>query len=126
MAVPPTLQRKMDLFRAKGRLFRDAAELFSTTSWVAVCLGQHIVPAEYEPAVDALDEEKVAMALEQMRRGYLDVAERLPTHGDFIRQSGLSPFAKPGLAPVAPPADDVPTFSFTAESPFVANTGSPV
>ena len=128
MAVPPTLQRKMDLFRAKGRLFRDAAELFSTTSWVAVCLGQHIVPAEYEPAVDALDEDKVAMALEQMRRGYLDVAERLPTHGDFIRACGPSPFAKPGFAPTAPPppVEDVPTFSFTAESPFVANTGSPV
>jgi tryptophan 7-halogenase len=124
MEVPDTLARKMDLFRAKGRLFREGRELFATTSYVAVCLGQHVVPTEYEPAVDALDEGKVADALEQMRHGYLDTAERLPTHGDFLRQAALSPFAT-FAAPPKPAEDDLPTFSFTAESPF-APGGSPV
>lgn len=62
-----------------------------------------------------------------MRLGYLDIADRLPTHGDFIRACGPAPFAKPGFAPPPPPAEDeVPTFSFTAESPFAATGGSPV
>jgi tryptophan 7-halogenase len=121
MEVPESLQRKIDLFRAKGRVFRDGLELFATTSWVSVALGQHIIPEDYEPAVDALDEERVAMALEQMRQGYLNVAQALPTHGEFIRRAGLSPNATP-----PPPRNDLPTFSFESESPFAASTGSPI
>ncbi|HEX8484346.1 tryptophan halogenase family protein [Sphingomonas sp.] len=125
MDVPDSLARKIDLFRAKGRLFRDGLELFATTSWVSVCLGQHIVPQEYEPAADALDPGKVAMALEQMRRGYLETAQALPSHADFLRRCGLAPFARPELA-AAPRAADLPTFSFASESPFATDTRSPV
>ncbi|PAX06743.1 tryptophan halogenase family protein [Sphingomonas lenta] len=115
MEIPDSLARKIDLFRAKGRVFRDGLELFATTSWVAVCFGQHVVPDEHEPAVDALDEDKVAQALEQMRRGYQEVAEQLPTHGEFIRRCGPSPFARPQPTQ---PESPVPTFSFESESPF--------
>ena len=86
MDVPDSLKNKLELWRAKGRVFRDELELFPTTSWVAVMLGQGVVPDEYEPIVDALDEEKVASALEQMRLGILQTAERLPAHGEFIAQ----------------------------------------
>ena len=63
-----------------------------------------------------------------MRRGYLGVAEQLPSHGDFIRHTALASFASPNFArgrqPVA--AAEVPTFSFTAESPFATDDRSPV
>ena len=84
MSLPDSLKAKMALWRAKGRVFRDELELFATPSWVAVMLGQGIVPQEYEPIADALDEEKVASALEQMRQAILQTAESLPSHGDFI------------------------------------------
>jgi len=118
MDIPDRLARRIELFRGKGRIFRDGAELFANTSWVSVFLGQHIVPADYEPAVDALDEDKVAVALEQIRRGYLDVAERLPTHGDFVRHccANVPQHNTPIAAPPAPTA--MPTFSFESESPF--------
>ena len=125
MTIPDRLARRLDLFRTKGRIFRDGVELFNNTSWVAVCMGQHIVPEEYEPAVDALDEEKIAVALEQIRRGYLDVAQRLPTHGDFVRHCCAN-VPQHAPAPVAAPAAaDVPTFSFESESPF-ATPRSPI
>ena len=117
MDVPDSLRRKMDLFRAKGRVFREGRDLFATTSWVAVCLGQHVVPEDHEPAVDALDEDKVADAIEQMRREYLDVAERLPRHGDFLRHIGAG--APRTASPAAPAAaEPAPTFSFASETPF--------
>src|SRR5206468_5784071 len=86
MSLPDSLVGKVALWRAKGRVFRDELELFATPSWVAVMLGQGIVPEEYEPVVDALDEVKVASALEQTRQAILQTAERLPTHADFIAQ----------------------------------------
>jgi tryptophan halogenase len=117
MDVPESLQRKIDLFRAKGRVFREGAELFATTSWVAVCLGQHIVPEDHEPAADALDEDKVAGALEQMRQGYLQVAAQLPIHGDFLRHTGAS-LANAPAPPQPAEVSGEPSFSFASETPF--------
>jgi tryptophan halogenase len=113
MEIPDGLQTKIDLFRAKGRIFREGFDLFGTTSWVAVMLGQHIIPAEYEPPVDALDEGRVAQALEEMREAYRRAAEAMPPHAEFIAAMGAAP------APV-------PTFSFADEVPgFMPFTGSP-
>jgi tryptophan 7-halogenase len=127
MAVPESLQRKIDLFRAKGRVFREGLELFATTSWVAVALGQHVVPDEYEPAVDALDETKVAIALDQMHEEYRQVAAQLPTHGDFVRHCCATAPTEPSRPPPAPETSPaaMPTFSFESESPFTGSE-SPV
>jgi tryptophan halogenase len=84
MEIPDKLQEKIDQFRNKGRVFADGLELFNTVSWVAVMLGQHIVPEEYNPVVDGLDENKIAQALEQMRAGFADIGQRLPSQAEFI------------------------------------------
>ncbi|WP_183943568.1 tryptophan halogenase family protein [Sphingomonas sp. BK580] len=89
MNVPETLRRRMALFAGKGRVFRDTAELFTTPSWVAVGLGQGLMPADYEPAVDALDEVKVAAALRQMHAACAAAVATLPTHADYLRRSGI-------------------------------------
>jgi tryptophan halogenase len=113
MAIPETLQHKIDLFRAKGRVFREGYDLFGITSWVSVMLGQHIVPEDYEPTADALDEARVAQALEEMRIAYLRTAEALPTQADFI-------------AATAPAPSPTPNFSFADEIPgFMPFTGQP-
>lgn len=78
MTVPDTLQRKLALFREKGRIFRYDDELFAIPSWVAVMLGQGVIPDGYDPVVDALDTDRVAAALIKMRTDYAAAAERLP------------------------------------------------
>jgi tryptophan halogenase len=84
MDVPDSLQHKLELWQAKGRLFREHHELFGTASWVAVLLGQGIVPKEHEPAADALEAKMIGDALEKMRLSYQRMAEHMPMHGDFI------------------------------------------
>jgi len=87
MDIPDSLRSKIELWRSKGRLFREGRELFATPSWVAVMLGQGIVPQEQEPAADALDEDHIADALDKMRLSYRRMAESMPTHGEFIARS---------------------------------------
>jgi tryptophan halogenase len=87
MEVPDSLAWKLELWRAKGRLFREGRELFGAASWVAVLLGQGIVPEEPEPAAQALDAEKIRDMLEKMRLSYSRMAEHMPPHGGFIAQS---------------------------------------
>jgi tryptophan 7-halogenase len=88
MSVPDSLARKMALWQHRGRVFRENAELFSAPSWIAVMLGQNVWPERHDPIADTLDEAKVAAAMAQMRAAYADIADRLPLHGDFLRQSG--------------------------------------
>ena len=88
MDVPESLANKIALWRHRGRVFRENAELFAQPSWIAVMLGQNIWPETHEPIADTLDPDKVAAAMAQMRAAYADVAARLPGHEDFLRQSG--------------------------------------
>jgi tryptophan halogenase len=87
MDVPDTLAGKLELWRSKGRLFREGRELFGTASWVAVLLGQGIVPEGQEPATDAIDPAFAGDALDKMHQSYRSMAEHMPTHADFIAQA---------------------------------------
>jgi tryptophan halogenase len=90
MAVPDSLARKIELWRAKGRVFREGRELFGTPSWAAVMLGQGLVPEDHEPAAEALDPEMIAEALDKMRESYARMAEHMPRHGEFIARSAAA------------------------------------
>jgi tryptophan halogenase len=84
MPLPDTLRHKIELFREHGRVFRYNEELFDIPSWVAVMLGQGIVPAETDPLAAALPQTEVLRAMAELRRAYVGAAERLPLSSDFI------------------------------------------
>jgi len=88
MPVPESLQRKMELWRLHARVFREGAELFHTTSWVAVMLGQNFWPDRHDPIADSLDEKKVAQAIAELREVYRKAAQELPTQEEFLRAAG--------------------------------------
>lgn len=86
MAVPDTLQNKIDLFKSSGRIYRENEELFSEPSWLAVMFGQGIVPKSYHPVVDAYESD----ALHKYLSGIADVIHRsvdsMSPHEEFIKQ----------------------------------------
>lgn len=87
MDIPGKLATKLDLWRSKGRLFRDGQELFGAPSWVAVLLGQGIIPEDQDPRVMTIDPAVVADTLEKMRISYRRMAEQMPAHAQFIAQA---------------------------------------
>jgi tryptophan halogenase len=88
MPIPEALERKIGLWKLHGRVFREGFELFGTTSWVAVMLGQNIWPDRHDPIADTLDETKVAHAIAEMGKRYREAAEALPTQEAFLRAAG--------------------------------------
>jgi tryptophan 7-halogenase len=86
MDVPDTLKHKLDLFREHGRVFRYNEELFDVPSWVAVLLGQGVMPQSYDPLVDSMPERDVLRAMAQLAQSYEDAAERLPLASDYIER----------------------------------------
>ncbi|MES1202378.1 MAG: tryptophan 7-halogenase, partial [Pseudomonadota bacterium] len=91
MEIPDTLQRKIALFREAGRVFRYEEELFTRPSWVAVFLGQNIVPQQCDPIVAVLPQEDVMRSVESMRVAMNKAAETMPTHEDFIQRYCATP-----------------------------------
>ena len=84
MAIPDTLQHKVELFRSNGRVFRENAELFSEISWVEVFIGQRVMPAAYHALVDTLPEERIAQFLDGVRSTIRRCADALPLHADYV------------------------------------------
>jgi tryptophan halogenase len=86
-----TLREKIELFRSHGRILREETELFPVQSWLSVMVGQNIIPRRYDPLVDGLDAHKVQARLEELRSSVKDCVEAMPSHWDFIQNSGRDP-----------------------------------
>lgn len=91
MAIPETLARKLDLFRNRGRFFRYDDELFAHSSWIAVLLGQNVMPAGWDPLADAVDPALVHQRLDRIREVFRRAAEAMPRHEDWIARNCPAP-----------------------------------
>jgi tryptophan 7-halogenase len=84
MAIPDTLQEKIDLFTASGRLFRFNEELFTELGWLQVMSGQGIEPKSYHPLADAPGDKGVTDYLRSIREVVAAKVERMPQHRDYL------------------------------------------
>jgi tryptophan halogenase len=98
MAIPPSLQHRIDLFRETGRVFRIANELFAENSWIQVMLGQGITPRQHHPIADLMGDAELAGFLNTIRDGVERTLAQLPSHQAYVKQYAAMP------APAAVPA----------------------
>ncbi|MGH8253292.1 MAG: tryptophan halogenase family protein [Steroidobacteraceae bacterium] len=87
MPIPETLQRKIDLFRVNGRIFRENDELFAEESWLQVMIGQHIVPRSYDPLVDMLSPDLITRYLGDIETVIRRCVDIMPLHREFIARN---------------------------------------
>ena len=87
MDVPDSLRRKIDLFAGRGRLFRYEDELFTDTNWTAVMIGQGLIPAGYDPLVDAVPDGPMKKLLAGIGQSFRQAADKMPTHADYIMRN---------------------------------------
>jgi tryptophan halogenase len=82
-SIPETLRARMELFAHSGRLFINDGEAFVLTSWVAVMLGQGIMPKTYDPMADIVPEADLRKSLTFIRNAFSETAGQQMTHADF-------------------------------------------
>lgn len=87
MEVPATLQRKLDLYKSSGRIFRDNNELFDDVSWFAVMHGQGLKAEKYHPLVDEIDDDKFLKFMNEIKEVINRSAEAMPLHEDYIAKN---------------------------------------
>ncbi len=86
MAIPDSLQHKIDLFSRSGLIFRENNELFSEVSWTSVMIGQGLVPETYHPVADQIDDVQLDKMMANVKADIARVVKDGPSHEDYIRQ----------------------------------------
>lgn len=84
MPVPEYLQKKIALYQANGRIYRQDNELFNETSWLAVMHGQGIKAQGYHPIVDTLPEDEIIRRMQHIELVIAKSASAMPMQADYI------------------------------------------
>jgi len=84
MQVPDTLRDKMELWKASGRVMTYSQGLFFEASWIAVYIGQGVVPHGWDQRADLFDQGKLEAAVDRLRAKIDATVSRMPEHGDFL------------------------------------------
>lgn len=83
MDVPDTLTEKIEIFKANGQVFREEDELFTTTSWTAVMMGQGIAMGGTSAMADGVA-NATAKEIDEMERSIRWLVQRMPGHAQYL------------------------------------------
>jgi len=84
MEVPASLQRKLDLYKAHGRVVRENNELFTEIGWQQVLHGQGVRAQGHNPLADLLGDKELADFLANIERVVGKCVDVMPAHKDFV------------------------------------------
>jgi tryptophan halogenase len=84
MAIPDSLQHRLDLYRSNGRIFRKNEELFAEVSWLQVMHGQRVRANGYHPMADLHSSDEVSAFLADIERVVGKCVEAMPSQAEFI------------------------------------------
>ncbi|WP_370339577.1 tryptophan halogenase family protein [Parvularcula marina] len=86
MPIPDSLKYKMDLFRDRGVVVKYKDGLFLDASWIAVYLGQRVVPQNFAPLAGAIPEDRLGPFMDDLRGLIRRTVDALPSHDAYLRQ----------------------------------------
>jgi tryptophan halogenase len=90
MDVPDSLAEKMELWRRSARVAKYSQGLFFEPSWVAVYLGQGIIPEGWDQRAEVARLADVEAGVERLRRQLRERVEAMPDHREFIAAHNAS------------------------------------
>ena len=84
MEIPDSLSEKLELFRRRGRVVKYREGAFLEPSWVAVFLGQRILPEGHDMRADLPSHDALAAGMGELRTEIRQVVEAMPDHLGMI------------------------------------------
>ncbi|WNC68695.1 tryptophan 7-halogenase [Thalassotalea nanhaiensis] len=84
MDIPESLQRKIELFKTTGKLFREQDDLFTEIAWQQVLMGQGIIPEDHNALADALTEQQILDLMQNLKILIDRSVKGMASHEGFI------------------------------------------
>ena len=86
MALPDSLNERIDRFTPRGQWFAHRADLFTETSWVAVMMGPGLHPQGHRTLLGALERDTLANQFSDMAQVYQEASAHMPPHAAYINK----------------------------------------
>ena len=84
MTLPDSLQARIEAWRRRGAVPTYDFGTFLPASWIAVMLGQGLMPEGVDPAADALDADRVKSWAGRIRQETQAAVHATPPHGEYL------------------------------------------
>lgn len=88
--APPTLQDKLDAFRARGIVSAMEDETFTSDQWRALFIGLGVVPESWPPAIDKIAPDRMKEGFRRILGFVRDKVLEQPAHEAFLATVGGS------------------------------------
>ena len=86
--LPTSLSHTLEQFQERGRLPFYEEETFSRDSWLAVLLGQSVMPRRVDPLTDEIAPAESKKMLDETSEAIASFVERLPKYSDHLQRLG--------------------------------------
>jgi tryptophan 7-halogenase len=94
MAIPESLEYRLRLYKARGRIVLYDEEPFEEASWINLFDEQGVWPRHYNPIADGIRAGELKSFVEHVRAVMIAELGKMPTHADYL--SGLTESALDG------------------------------
>ena len=84
MEVPDSLLEKLEFFRSGAHIETYRNGLFTPASWLAVYIGQGVIPERYDRQADRQPLDETLGELRKLRALIAERVDRMPSHGLFV------------------------------------------
>ena len=84
MAIPDSLQHRIDSFAADAQAWQAPGDLFRAESWLQVMLGQRLMPSSWHRIGALMSHERLKDELARQREAIAARVASLPSHGRFL------------------------------------------
>lgn len=91
MAIPPSLQHKIELFKSCGHILQHEPEAFEKSSWLSIYHGFGIIPERTDNRIDHFKDTEIAEQLARMKNSLEQAGNNAVSHGEFIRRHCVAP-----------------------------------
>ena len=88
LELPQSLQARLDAWQSRGYLANEAQGIFLPPSWIAVLIGQNILPHGYDPRADAMSQDKLVASFKSIFDQTKNAVAKTPNHSAYLAQIG--------------------------------------
>jgi tryptophan halogenase len=87
MTIPDSLAEKMELWREAARISKYTQGLFFEASWIAVYVGQGVIPNGWDQRAGSIPLEALEQAVGNLRNKVRQTVRSAPDHSDYLART---------------------------------------
>lgn len=95
MTLPDSLQEKIDAWLTRGYVLRYEFGTFLPPSWIAVMLGQNLVPKAHDPRADRLNLAELTQWMQHIQTETARAVASTPDHANYLHRYGSASKSAP-------------------------------